>query len=259
MSPRAPARHLARVNRDQRRCAPGLSNDPGVVTAGSSLADLLIRSFSSLPGLKYGTCLGGTSTLSPVLGLRPRRDSRRRRRKLPNPRSSIFSPRCSASTMLWKTESTITSECFFVRFAARATSSTSSALVIGETAADGPAGSRPPARRTTRVLLQVPEMVAERHFRTARGLGIRFPVGAVLCVAKRPDAQPDLPLLGHEPDDLHLVGLTRLEFELVAALRRVELRDVNQSFDPVGQFDERADVRPDPPLACVYVDDYGGL
>src|SRR5258708_32664804 len=31
-------------------------------------------SFSSLPGLKYGIFLDGTSTFSPVLGLRPRRD-----------------------------------------------------------------------------------------------------------------------------------------------------------------------------------------
>ncbi len=36
--------------------------------------------------------MGGTSTRSPVLGLRPRRGSRRRRRKLPKPRSSTFSP-----------------------------------------------------------------------------------------------------------------------------------------------------------------------
>ena len=52
----------------------------------------MISSFSSLPGLKYGTFFGGTSTLSPVFGLRPLRGSRLRRRKLPNPRSSIFSP-----------------------------------------------------------------------------------------------------------------------------------------------------------------------
>ena len=39
-------------------------------------ASLLISSFSSLPGLKYGTFFGGTSTLSPVLGFRPFRGSR---------------------------------------------------------------------------------------------------------------------------------------------------------------------------------------
>ena len=78
----------------------------------------------------HGTFFGGTSTLSPVLGLRPLRGSRRRRRKLPNPRSSIFSPRCSASMMLLNTVSTMTSECFFVRSDTRETSSTSSALVM---------------------------------------------------------------------------------------------------------------------------------
>ena len=41
--------------------------------------------------------MGGTSTRSPVLGLRLLRGSRRRRRKLPKPRSSTFSPLCSAS------------------------------------------------------------------------------------------------------------------------------------------------------------------
>src|SRR6185503_1745331 len=97
------------------------SRAPSAFAAGASApsrggsGSLLISSFSSLPGLKYGTRLGGTSTLSPVLGLRPLRGSRWRRRKLPNPRSSILSPRCSASTIVWKTVSTMTSECFFVR------------------------------------------------------------------------------------------------------------------------------------------------
>ena len=52
----------------------------------------LISSFSSLPGLKYGIFFAGTSTLSPVFGLRPMRAPRLRSRKEPNPRSSIFSP-----------------------------------------------------------------------------------------------------------------------------------------------------------------------
>src|SRR6516164_1943708 len=102
----------------------------GVEPLGGDAGSLLISSFSSLPGLKYGTFFGGTSTLSPVFGLRPLRGSRLRRRKLPNPRSSIFSPRCSASMMLLNTVSTMTSECFFVRSDTRETSSTSSALVI---------------------------------------------------------------------------------------------------------------------------------
>src|SRR5678809_342351 len=52
-----------------------------------------------------------------------------RYRKLPKPRNSIVSPRCRASTMVWKTVSTMTSECFFVRSETLDTSSTSSAFV----------------------------------------------------------------------------------------------------------------------------------
>src|SRR5262249_49804909 len=104
--------------------------DPVADGLTGGAGSLLISSLSSFPGLKYGTFFGGTSTLSPVFGLRPFRGSRFRRRKLPKPRSSIFSPRCSASMMLRNTVSTITSECFFVRSDTRETSSTSSALVM---------------------------------------------------------------------------------------------------------------------------------
>src|ERR1700752_3718951 len=102
--------------------------DPSGATDGEP--SLLISSLSSLPGLKYGTFFGGTSTLSPVLGLRPLRGSRFRGGNLPKPRSSIFSPRCSASMMLLNTVSTMTSECFLVRSETRETSSTSSAFVM---------------------------------------------------------------------------------------------------------------------------------
>src|SRR6187399_1768227 len=169
-----------------------------------------MSSLSSLPGLKYGTFFGGTSTLSPVFGFRPLRGSRLRRRKLPNPRSSIFSPRCSASMMLLKTVSTMTSECFFVRSETRDTSSTNSALVIG----------------VPRASFEVLEVVAQRDFRTARHLGVGFPVGAEFRILQRADAQPDLPLFRHEPDDLHLVRLTRPQFQLLPALRRVEFGHV---------------------------------
>src|ERR1700681_4957281 len=63
----------------------------------------LISSFSSFPGLKYGIFLDGTSTFSPVFGLRPVRDLRLRRRKLPKPRNSIFLPARSDSTLEAKT------------------------------------------------------------------------------------------------------------------------------------------------------------
>src|SRR6267142_3282993 len=103
---------------------------PVIDAASAASASRLISSFNSLPGLKYGTFFGGTSTLSPVFGFLPLRGSRLRSRKLPKPRSSIFSPRCSASMMLLNTVSTMTSECFLVRSDTRDTSSTSSALVM---------------------------------------------------------------------------------------------------------------------------------
>src|SRR6202007_422706 len=50
------------------------------------------RSFSSLLGLKKGIFFAGTSTRSPVLGLRPMRGLRCRVRKLPKPGILFFSP-----------------------------------------------------------------------------------------------------------------------------------------------------------------------
>src|SRR5262249_19669158 len=227
-----------------------------------------MSSFSSLPGLKYGTFFGGTSTLSPVFGLRPLRGSRRRSRKLPNPRSSIFSPRWSASMMLLKTVSTMTSECFFVRSETRETSSTSSAFVMLPVFMVAPVGrSRPVAscqfpvascqckkpvagRKTWKPatgnwLLLVLEVIAQRHFRTPARLRVRLPVGAELVALERPDAQADLPLGRNQLDDLHLVRLADLEIQLaVLALlvRVVELGHVDQPFDAFRQLDERAEV-----------------
>src|SRR6478672_5779115 len=70
------------------------------------------------------------STELPVFGLRPFRELRSRTRKLPNPRSSIFSPRFSVSVMLSKMISTNCSASFFVMSASFATFSTRSAFVI---------------------------------------------------------------------------------------------------------------------------------
>ena len=91
---------------------------------------LLTKSFSSLLGLKNGIFLAGTSTLSPVLGLRPMRGLRWRVRKLPNPRISILSPVCSERTMLPKMVSTITSLSLRVSSTMRETSSIRSAFVM---------------------------------------------------------------------------------------------------------------------------------
>src|SRR5579872_4269276 len=91
---------------------------------------LFTRSFNSLLGLKYGMRLEGTSTLVPVLGLRPTRGWRWRVRKLPNPRISILSPPRKDFTTLSKMASTITSESLRVISTTRETSSINSALVI---------------------------------------------------------------------------------------------------------------------------------
>src|ERR1700719_1264410 len=94
------------------------------------LASPFTKSFSSLLGLKNGIFLAGTSTRSPVLGLRPTRGLRWRVRKLPNPRISILSPARSERTTLSKMVSTITSLSLRVNSARRETSSIKSALVI---------------------------------------------------------------------------------------------------------------------------------
>src|ERR1700685_521141 len=90
----------------------------------------LTESRSSLEGLKKGTRLSGTSTLSPVLGLRPMRALRCRVRKLPKPRISILSPARNDRTTLSKIASTITSLSLRVSSAKRETSSIKSAFVI---------------------------------------------------------------------------------------------------------------------------------
>src|SRR5688572_6645156 len=169
-----------------------------------------MRSFSSLPGLKYGTFFGGTSTLSPVFGLRPLRGLRLRRRKLPNPRSSIFSPRCSASMMLLKTVSTMTSECFFVRSETRDTSSTSSALVMLPPGVFTVAPHRLARLRHLKVRLRLAsavssprasrglahlEVITERGTAGAFALPVFLVVGAILVGLERTNAQADLPLL----------------------------------------------------------------
>src|SRR6201997_889824 len=106
--------------------AAGGAAAAGVVPAVVSFT----RSFNSLLGLKKGIFFAGTSTRSPVLGLRPTRGLRWRVRKLPKPRISILSPARSERTTLSKIVSTITSLSFRVSSAKRETSSIRSALVI---------------------------------------------------------------------------------------------------------------------------------
>src|SRR5688572_11441121 len=161
--------------------------------------------------------------------------SRRRRRKLPNPRSSIFSPRCSASMMLLNTVSTMTSECFFVRSDTRDTSSTSSALVMLPVFMVAPVGrdqlsaassqlpvfgSWKPEAGSWKLGLML-EVIPERHFLPARRFGVRLPIRAELVVSQRPDAEADLSFARNELDDLHLVAVTHLELQLVVLARMV--------------------------------------
>src|SRR5262245_8719477 len=162
-----------------------------------------MRSLSSLPGLKYGTFFGGTSTLSPVFGFRPLRGSRFRSRKLPNPRNSIFSPRCKASMMLLNTVSTMTSECFLVRSDTRDTSSTSSAFVM-----------LPPVIWHLEVS-PVSEVIAQRRRAVAGALLIGLPVGPEFVRPERANRQADLPLGRRQLDDLHRVSLADLQFDLL--------------------------------------------
>src|SRR5437773_10273925 len=180
---------------------------PGGAAVGGA-GSLLISSLSSFPGLKYGTFFGGTSTLSPVFGLRPFRGSRLRSRKLPNLRSSIFSPRCSASMMLRNTVSTITSECFLVRSDTRGTSSTSSAFVM-----------LPLVMVPLPSCLPVPEVIAESRRAVAGGLLIRLPVGAELVRFQRANREADLPLRRRELDDLHRIALADIQRDLLVLAR----------------------------------------
>ena len=119
---------LYRLEAWQARALAGL--ELGLPVA--AIVDIVsaFRKMSTKPTMKpKATRFDGTPTRSPVLGLRPLCDSRRRRRKPPKPRSSTFSPRRSDSAMVPNTVSTMTSARFFVRSPTSATSSTSPAFV----------------------------------------------------------------------------------------------------------------------------------
>ena len=71
-------------SRPERPCR--VPSGPAAAAGDSTFSSSrLISSFSSLPGLKYGTFFGGTSTLSPVFGLRPLRGSRLRKPEAAEP------------------------------------------------------------------------------------------------------------------------------------------------------------------------------
>src|SRR5688572_27984785 len=197
----------------------------------------------------------GTSTLSPVLGFRPWRDLRCRMRKLPKPRSSIFSSLRSASTIESKTVLTITSECFLVRSDTRATSSTSSALVI-----DAPPLQRcrrprrhraperlfvlafledVPAAASPLLFARAPAARVAHHFPEIDSAAplrahVRAEVVAVLVLGGALDRQADLLLGDVHLDDLrgHRVVDRQLVGRLLDALLG-DLGDVHQPLDPL--------------------------
>src|SRR3546814_2269300 len=72
-------------------------------------SDVCSSDLISLPGLKYGTRLASTSTVSPVRGLRPVRASRARVEKAPNPRSSTRPSSASRAVISSKKVETIAS------------------------------------------------------------------------------------------------------------------------------------------------------
>src|SRR5437867_3320526 len=185
-------------------------------------------------------------------------------RKLPNPRSSIFSSLRRASTIESKTVLTMISECFLVSSETRATSSTSSAFVMDascplvcgvpgappcpgswslivlallEAVATPAALLLPPAARVTGHLAQVDGAAA-------LGLHIVLELLTALVLQGRLHGQPDL-LLG----DVHLDDLGRYDVihsQLVRRLLDALLRDfgdVHQALDPLGDLDEGAEIR----------------
>jgi hypothetical protein len=65
------------------------------------------RSCIGLPGLKWGTCLSGTTTSAPVFGFRPGRPGLTRTVNAPIPRNSTRSPRAIAAIISSKMVLTI--------------------------------------------------------------------------------------------------------------------------------------------------------
>src|SRR6266704_3675936 len=80
-----------RKNKNQERVEfPELAAADSAAEVIAAAPALLTKSFNSLLGLKKGIRFAGTSTFSPVFGLRPTRPRRCRVRKLPKPRISNF-------------------------------------------------------------------------------------------------------------------------------------------------------------------------
>src|SRR5258706_5853597 len=107
--------------------AVGAAAEGGAGTTASATPSFT-KSFNSLLGLKKGIFLAGTSTFSPVLGLRPIRGLRWRGRKPPKPRISVLSPARQDRTTLSKDLSPITLPSFRRKSAQSQASSIPSAI-----------------------------------------------------------------------------------------------------------------------------------
>src|SRR2546422_1335221 len=184
-------------------------------------------------------------------------------RKLPNPRSSIFSSLRRASTIESKTVLTMISECFLVSSETRATSSTSSAFVMDAPCplVCGVPGAPPcpgawslivlalvEAVATPAALLLPPAVRVTGHFAqvdgaAALGLHIVPELLTALVLQGRLHGEPDLLLGDVHLDDLgrHDVVHAQLVRRLLDALLR-DLGDVHQALDPLGDLDEGAEI-----------------
>src|SRR6266581_3226553 len=93
-----------------------------------------------------------------------------------------------------------------------------------------------------RPTLPISEMVSKGDRARALAFRVRLPVRAVIVRLERANAQTDLPLLRTQLDDLHLVVVAHLQIDLLAAVRVIELRHMNQPLDALIELDEGAEV-----------------
>src|SRR4051794_33762137 len=92
----------------------------------------------------------------------------------------------------------------------------------------------------------VPEVISQRRRAVAGRLLVVLPVRAELVGLQRTNRKTDLPLFRRELDDLHLVAFADLQFDLLVVLahvpRIIEFRHMDEPFDALVEFDERAEV-----------------
>src|SRR5262245_14125947 len=212
-------------------------------------APSLTRSRRSLPGLKCGTYLPDSATVSPVFGLRPWRGGRKCSEKLPKPRISMRPPWASASLMISRICLTASSTSLAGRcFCFAAMSSMSSDLVmLGPVVLFQkacrlqedlqPAGSRLVVPASDVLLQQVAEARAARGLPRAVVLHcLRFLVDFL-----RLDRQRDRAALAIHVGELRLDFVADLQDRacVLDAVAR-QLRSAQVAFHAAAQVDDRA-------------------